>query len=141
MAGRDTPNRRRFLVRFRLRRRPVGEGDLRGRKAKTVAIERYASGLARPIKDGLLLWADEPKVDVRIEGDRPVGGDQKFRLRLDPVDLGLGRRHRHNHDGKNAEEKIGKANPHWRPVDVHVSNLVSTGVVSVAPKGAGQARL
>jgi hypothetical protein len=41
----------------------------------------------------------------------------------------------HDHDGKNAEEKIGKANPHWRPVDVHVSNLFSI-VVSVAPKAA-----
>jgi hypothetical protein len=105
------------------RLRPVGERDLRCRIAEAVAIERYAAGLARPIKDGLLLGPDEPKVDVGIEGDRPVGGDQKFRLRLDAVDLGLGRRHRHNHDGKNAKEKIGKANPHWRPVDVHVSNL------------------
>jgi hypothetical protein len=106
MAGRDTPDRRRFLVRFRLRCRPVGERDLRCRKAETVAIERYAPGLARPIKDRLFLGPDEPKVDVGIEGDRPVGGDQKFRLRLDPVDLGFGRRHRHDHDGKNAEEKM-----------------------------------
>src|ERR1700677_5228498 len=35
--------------------------------------------------------------------------------------LSLGRRHRDNHDRKNTEEKIGKANPHWRPVDVHGS--------------------
>src|ERR1700722_1841761 len=121
MAGRDALDRRRFLVRFRLRLRAVGKRDLRRRIAKTVAIERRAAGLARPIKDGLLVRPDEPKVDVGIEGDRPVGGDQKFRLRLDPVDLGLGRRHRDNHDGKNTEQEIGKANPHWRPVDVHFS--------------------
>src|ERR1700722_9997238 len=66
VAGRDTPNRRRFLVRFRLRRRPVGKRDLRGRIAKTVAIEGYAAGLARPVKDWLLLRPDEPKVDVGI---------------------------------------------------------------------------
>jgi hypothetical protein len=126
MARRDTSDRRRFLVRFRLRRRPVGKRDLRCRIAKTVAIERCAAGLARPIKDGLLLRPDKPKVDVGIEGDRPVGGDQKFRLRLDPVDPGLGRRHRDNHDRENAEEKIGKANPHWRPVDVHFLNLFSS---------------
>src|ERR1700733_1597668 len=38
MAGRDAPDRRRFLVRFRLRLRAVGERDLRCRIAKTVAI-------------------------------------------------------------------------------------------------------
>ena len=63
---------------------------------------------------------DQPKIDVGIKRDRPVGGDQEFRLRLDPVDLGLGRRHRHDDDGQNAEEKIGKANPHGRSIDRHL---------------------
>jgi hypothetical protein len=68
VAGRDASDRRCFLARFRLRRRPVGERDLRCRKAEAVAIERYAAGLARPVKDGLLVRPDEPKVDVGIEG-------------------------------------------------------------------------
>jgi hypothetical protein len=96
------------------RLRGVAKRDLRGRKAKSVAIERYAAGVARPIKTRFFSGPTEPKVDVGIERDRPICGDQKFRLRLDVVDLGLGRRHRHDHDGKNAEEKISKANPHWR---------------------------
>ena len=66
---------------------------------------------------------DEPKVDVGIEGYGPVGGDQKLRLRLDAVDPGLRWRHRDDDDGKDAEEKIGKANPNGRSVS-HLSTYI-----------------
>src|ERR1700733_14899973 len=124
MAGRDTPDRRRFLVRLRLRRRAVGERDLRCRIAEAVAIEGRASALAGAVKDWLLLRSDDPKIDVGIELNLPVGGDQKLRLRLDAIDPGLGRRHRDDDHGKNAKEKIGKANPNGRLVSLHHSTSI-----------------
>jgi hypothetical protein len=120
MARREAPDRGRFLVRFRLRHRAIGERDLRCRIAKAVAIEGSASGLARAIKDGLLVRPDKPQVDIGIEGDGPVGSDQKLRLRFDAVDFGLGWRDRDDDNRENAEEKIGKANPNGRSVDRHL---------------------
>ena len=92
MARREAANCGRFLVRFRLRHRAVGERDLRRREAQAVAIERSASSLARTVKDGLPVRPDKPKVDVRIERDRPVGGDQNSAFGLTPSESPARRR-------------------------------------------------
>jgi hypothetical protein len=61
------------LIRIRAHDGAVGDRDERCRTAKAVAIERRACELARGAE-----------IDVRIQGDNPIGGDKKFHFGLTP---------------------------------------------------------